>query len=50
VPVGRLIEPEEVAAQIVHLCDPDNRHMTGSTVLMDGGLSLFGTGVFEGRE
>lgn len=50
VPVGRLIEPDEVAAQIVHLCDPENRHMTGSTVLMDGGLSLFGTGVFEGRE
>lgn len=50
VPVGRLIEPDEVAAQIVHLCDPDNRHMTGSTVLMDGGLSLFGTGVFEGRD
>lgn len=50
VPVGRLIEPDEVAAQIVHLCDPDNRHMTGSTVVMDGGLSLFGTGVFEGRE
>ncbi len=50
VPVGRLIEPDEVATQIVHLCDPDNRHMTGSTVLMDGGLSLFGTGVFEGRE
>lgn len=49
VPVGRLIKPDEVASQIVHLCDPDNRHMTGSTVLMDGGLSLFGTGVFEGR-
>jgi NAD(P)-dependent dehydrogenase (short-subunit alcohol dehydrogenase family) len=50
VPIGRLIEPDEVASQIVHLCDPANRHMTGSTLLMDGGLSLFGTAVFDDRE
>jgi glucose 1-dehydrogenase len=40
VPVGRLIQPEEVAMQVAHLCDPANRHMTGSILLMDGGLSL----------
>lgn len=40
VPVKRLIEPEEVAWQVAHLCDPANRHQTGSVVLMDGGLSL----------
>jgi glucose 1-dehydrogenase len=40
VPIGQLIEPSEVALQVVNLCDPKNRHMTGSTVLMDGGLSL----------
>jgi glucose 1-dehydrogenase len=40
VPVPRLIEAEEVAAQVAHLCDPANRHMTGSVLLMDGGLSL----------
>lgn len=40
VPTGQLIEADEVAKQIAHLCEPDNRHMTGSTVLMDGGLSL----------
>lgn len=45
VPTGQVIRPEEVADQIVHLCDPANRHMTGSTLLMDGGLSLFGTAV-----
>lgn len=50
VPIGRMIEPDEVASQIVHLCDPANRHMTGSTLLMDGGLSLFGTAVFDDRE
>jgi len=40
VPVGDLIRPDEVARQVVALCHPDNRHMTGSVVLMDGGLSL----------
>lgn len=40
VPIGLLIEPREVARQVLNLCDPKNRHMTGSTVLMDGGLSL----------
>ncbi|MBV9468215.1 MAG: SDR family oxidoreductase [Abitibacteriaceae bacterium] len=43
VPVRHLIEPAEVAVQVAHLCDPDNRHMTGSTLLMDGGLSLLST-------
>ena len=42
IPVGRLIEADEVAAQVAHLCEPTNRHMTGSTLLMDGGLSLLG--------
>jgi glucose 1-dehydrogenase len=42
VPVGRLILPEEVARQVAQLCDPDNHHVTGSVVLMDGGLSLLG--------
>jgi NAD(P)-dependent dehydrogenase (short-subunit alcohol dehydrogenase family) len=40
VPTRKLIEPEEVALQVAHLCEPANRHMTGSTLLMDGGLSL----------
>lgn len=40
VPVHRLISANEVAEQIIHLCLPENQHMTGSTLLMDGGLSL----------
>ncbi len=40
IPVGKLIEPVEVAKQVAYLCDPDNHHITGSTLLMDGGLSL----------
>ncbi len=40
VPLKRLISTDEVAAQVLHVCDNANRHMTGSTLLMDGGLSL----------
>ena len=40
VPTGQLIDAADVAAQVAHLCEPANRHMTGSVLLMDGGLSL----------
>lgn len=40
VPVKELISAVEVAHQVISLCHPLNKHMTGSTVLMDGGLSL----------
>lgn len=40
VPIHKLISPEAVAEQVVQLCHPNNEHMTGSTILMDGGLSL----------
>ncbi|GGH03811.1 beta-ketoacyl-ACP reductase [Parapedobacter pyrenivorans] len=40
VPIKQLMTAEEVAKQIVFLCHPENRQMTGSTLLMDGGLSL----------
>ncbi len=40
VPIHQLITAEEVAQQVVMLCHPQNKHMTGSTILMDGGLSL----------
>jgi NAD(P)-dependent dehydrogenase (short-subunit alcohol dehydrogenase family) len=40
VPIKKLIVPHDVAIQVAHLCDPENKHMTGSVVLMDGGLSL----------
>ena len=42
VPIQKLIEPEEVAQQVAHLCDPKNQHMTGSVLTMNGGLSLLG--------
>ncbi|MCE6991069.1 SDR family NAD(P)-dependent oxidoreductase [Dyadobacter sp. CY323] len=40
VPIKKIISPQAVAWQIVQLCHPQNEHATGSTVLMDGGLSL----------
>lgn len=40
VPVKRIMHPDEVASSVLWLCDFDNKHMTGSTLLMDGGLSL----------
>jgi len=40
VPVKKLITADQVARQVLLVCDPENVHMTGSTILMDGGLSL----------
>ncbi|KAA0993528.1 SDR family NAD(P)-dependent oxidoreductase [Dyadobacter aurulentus] len=40
VPIKKIISPQSVARQVIQLCHPENEHMTGSTVLMDGGLSL----------
>lgn len=40
VPLKRLIEAEEVASNIVWLCSDENRHVTGNSLVMDGGLSL----------
>jgi len=40
VPNQKMITPSEVARQIGWLCDPANRHLVGSVLLMDGGLSL----------
>lgn len=40
VPVRELITAAEVAREVTRLCDPANKHITGSILLMDGGLSL----------
>jgi 3-hydroxybutyrate dehydrogenase len=36
---GRLITAEEVAASILHLCDPNSRSITGSCLTIDGGTT-----------
>jgi NAD(P)-dependent dehydrogenase (short-subunit alcohol dehydrogenase family) len=40
IPLGQLMDAGDVAAGVLQLCRPDNRHMIGSVLLMDGGLSL----------
>ena len=40
IPIGELMEADEVALHVAHLCDPRNRNMTGSVLLCDGGMSL----------
>lgn len=44
VPNQQLIDPEEVACQVAYLCEPESKHYVGATLVMDGGLSLFGSG------
>ena len=38
--LGRLAEPEDIAAVIGFLCSDAARHITGQTIVVDGGLSL----------
>jgi glucose 1-dehydrogenase len=40
VPIRKLISADEVAAQVLYLCSAAGNHLTGTTILMDGGLSL----------
>lgn len=39
-PIGRLLDPDEVAAALLWLAGPDSSAMTGAVVAIDGGLSL----------
>ena len=38
--LGRLAEPEDIASVIAFLCSEASRHITGQTIVVDGGLSL----------
>jgi NAD(P)-dependent dehydrogenase (short-subunit alcohol dehydrogenase family) len=38
--LGRIAEPEDVARVISFLCSDAARHITGQTIVVDGGLSL----------
>lgn len=40
VPVKKIMTAKMVAQQVSYLCHPRNEHITGATLLMDGGLSL----------
>jgi enoyl-[acyl-carrier protein] reductase III len=39
-PVGRLVEPEDVASAVAFLCSPDAAMVCGQTLIVDGGFSL----------
>ena len=39
-PIGRLLDPDEVAAALVWLAGPDSSGMTGTVVAVDGGLGI----------
>lgn len=39
-PLGRIAEPEDIAALIAFLLSPAARHITGQAIAVDGGLSL----------
>jgi len=39
-PVGRLVEPEDIAGAVAFLCSPDAEMVRGQTVIVDGGFSL----------
>jgi NAD(P)-dependent dehydrogenase (short-subunit alcohol dehydrogenase family) len=56
-PVGRLGEPEDVADVVVFLCSDLARFVTGQNIVVDGGMTLHGSGVdgileqvFTGRD
>jgi NAD(P)-dependent dehydrogenase (short-subunit alcohol dehydrogenase family) len=44
-PVGRIGEPADVADVVVFLCSELARFVTGQNVVVDGGLTLHGSGV-----
>ncbi len=38
--LGRVAEPEDIARVVSFLCSRDARHITGQTIVVDGGLTL----------
>jgi meso-butanediol dehydrogenase / (S,S)-butanediol dehydrogenase / diacetyl reductase len=44
-PVGRVGEPEDIADVVVFLCSNLARFITGQNIVVDGGLTLHGSGV-----
>lgn len=45
-PAGRLVKPEEVAQVAAFLCSPAANMIRGQTIILDGGATLLGPGVY----
>jgi gluconate 5-dehydrogenase len=41
IPMGRLGEPDELAALAVYLASDASRYMTGAVIVIDGGYTLW---------
>ncbi len=41
IPLGRLGEPEEIASAIAWLSSPEAEYVTGATLFVDGGMTLY---------
>ena len=39
-PFGRLGSPQDIGRGVVYLCDPNSEYITGTTLTIDGGISL----------
>lgn len=39
IPIGRLVEPEEIARFVVFLCSENNSYITGQCLVIDGGFT-----------
>jgi enoyl-[acyl-carrier protein] reductase III len=39
-PVGRIVEPDDIAGAVAFLCSPDAEMVRGQTLIVDGGFSL----------
>jgi NAD(P)-dependent dehydrogenase (short-subunit alcohol dehydrogenase family) len=39
IPLGRLVEPEEVAYAVLYLASDEAAYVTGSELIIDGGLT-----------
>ncbi len=44
-PVGRLGQPEDIADVVVFLCSDMARFITGQNIVVDGGLTIHGSGI-----
>jgi NAD(P)-dependent dehydrogenase (short-subunit alcohol dehydrogenase family) len=38
--IGRPVETDEVAAAVQYLCSPSSTYITGSSIMMDNGMSI----------